>query len=46
MLSKLVFNMVETESPEELPHSLVRKPRAVSVVWDYFGLKQTRMVPL
>ena len=31
--------MVDTELSEESSQSLVRKPRAVSVVWDYFGLK-------
>ena len=35
----IVFNMVDTELSEESSQSLVRKPRAVSVVWDYFGLK-------
>ena len=31
--------MADTESPEESSQSLVRKPRAVRVVLDYFGLK-------
>ena len=35
----IVFNMADTELSEELSQSLARKPRAVSVVWDYFGLK-------
>ena len=31
--------MADRESPERSSQSLVRKPQAISVVWDYFGLK-------
>ena len=35
----IAFNMADMELSEESSQSLVHKPQAVSVVWDYFGLK-------
>ena len=47
LVIKLVFNMADTELPEELSLSSVLKPRVVNVVWDYFGLKKRiKMAPL
>ena len=31
--------MADTELSEKSSQSLVRSPRVISVVWDYFGLK-------
>ena len=34
--------MADTELSEETSQSLVRKPQAFSIVWDYFGLKTNK----
>ena len=38
----VVFNMADIELVEESSQSLVHKLRAVSVAWDYFGLKTNK----